>query len=139
MNISNFPIYYSKENLTVRFADYSNVILMPTICYIGVLGSLLSLIVTFKRDESNAKTLDFIFLNSSIDFIFLLTQSFLVVFRCGVLCPYGYKYASKFYEIYIFLYFGYILITSQVFLNIYVSYDRLKMFSAKLNNQKKSK
>lgn len=136
LNLSSLPVYYSKENLTVRFADYSNVFLLPTVCYIGVLFSILSLFVSFKSDESNAKTLNYIFLNSLIDFLFLITQSFLVVFRCGVLCPYGYKYASKFYEIYIFLYFGYILVTSQVLLNIWVAYDRLKMFSGKLTGQK---
>lgn len=136
MNLSSLPIYYSKENLTNRFVDYSNVFLLPSICYFGVVTSLICVTVTFKRDEAHAKSLDFIFLNSSIDFLFLIIQSFLFIFRCGALCPYGYTYSSKIYEIYIYLYVGYVLITSQVFLNIYISYDRLKMFSAKKTTQK---
>lgn len=136
MNLSELPIFYSKENLTTRFVDYSNVYLLPSICLFGIITSLVSILVSFKRDESNAKTLDFILINSLIDFSFLLIQSFLFIIRCGLLCPYGYTWFAKFYEIYIYLYIGYSLVSSQVFLNIYVAYDRIKMFSAKLSSQK---
>lgn len=134
---SSLAIYYSKDNLTTRFVDYSNVYFLPFVCLFGVITSFLCLLVTYKRDDSNGKTLDYIRINSAIDFIFLFIESFLFIIRCGTLCPYGYTYASKFYEIYIYLYFGYILVTSQVFLNIYVTYDRLRMFSGKLGNQKR--
>lgn len=131
------PIYYSKANLTTRFADYSNVYVLPSICAFGIVTSILCIIVSAKRDESNAKSLDYILLNSLIDFLFLLTQFFLFIIRCGDLCPFGYTYAAKFYEIYIFLYFGYVLVSSQVFLSIYISYDRLSLFSGKAYTQKK--
>ena len=131
------PIYYSKANLTTRFADYSNVYVLPSICAFGLVTSLLCIIVSAKRDESNAKSLDYILLNSLIDFLFLLTQFFLFIIRCGDLCPFGYTFAAKFYEIYIFLYFGYVLVSSQVFLSIYISYDRLSLFSGKAYTQKK--
>lgn len=136
MNYSDLPLYLSKENLTTRFVDYSNVFLLPSICYIGIVTSFVCLLVTFKREEAYAKTLDYIFVNSAIDFLFLLIESFLVIIRCGALCPYGYTFAAKFYEIYMFLYAGYILVTSQVLLNIYVSFDRLKMFSTKKSTNK---
>ena len=136
MNISSLPVYYSKENLTVRFADYTNVYLMPTICGFGIITSLICIIVSVKRDESNAKLFNYIAINSSTDFLFLWTQFFIVLFRCGTLCPYGNTYGWKVYEIYIFLYGGYVLVTSQVFLSIYIAYDRLRMFSAKSGNRK---
>lgn len=135
-NLTDLPIYYSKENLTTRFSDYSNVFMLPPICYFGVITNLICMIVSFRSDDSNDKTLNYIFINSVIDFFFLLIESFLVIIRCGILCPYGYKYASKFFEIYIYLYVGYTLVTAQILVSIYVSYDRLKIFSGKLTNKK---
>lgn len=142
-NIS-LPIYYSKENLTTRFFDYSNVYVLPSICIFGLATSLTCIIVAVKRDDrepstkanSNKKSFDYILLNSIIDFLFLLIELFVVVVRCGVLCPYGNKYGSKFYEIYIYLYVGYVLATSQLLLSIYIAYDRLSMFSAAASNKK---
>lgn len=136
MNYSELPIIYSKENLTNRFVDYSNVYLLPSICGFGIITSFICIVVSLKRDESNAKTFDYILLNSLIDFFFLLIECFLFFIRCGILCPYGYTWFAKFYEIYIYLYVGYVLISSQVFLNIYVAHDRLKMFSANKSAQK---
>lgn len=136
MNYSDLPVYYSKENLTNRFVDYSNVYLLPSICYIGILTNIVCLLVTFKRDDSNAKTLDFILINSFIDLLFLIIESFLFIIRCGVLCTHGFSYGAKVYEMYMFIFAGYVLVTSQVLLNIFVSYDRLRMFSAKKYNRK---
>ena len=130
---SEITIFNSKENLTNRFVDYSNVYLLPSVCGFGIITSFLCIVVSLKSDESNAKTFDYILLNSLIDFFFLLIQCFLFIIRCGILCPYGYTWFAKFYEIYIYLYVGYVLILSQVFLNIYVAHDRLKMFSATAN------
>ena len=136
MNISSLPVYYSKEEFTPRFVDYSNVYLLPPICAFGIATNILCIIVSSKRDESNAKSLDYILLNSIIDVIFLLIQFFLFIIRCGALCPYGYTYGAKFYEAYIYLFIGYVLVTSQVLLSMYIAWDRLNMFSGKLSSQK---
>lgn len=136
-NNSSLPIYYTKETLSVRYGDYSNVYLLPTICAFGIVTSSLCIIVSAKRDESNAKSLDYIFVNSIIDLPFLLLQIFTFIIRCGALCPYGYSFGAKFYEIYFFQYAGYIFVTAQVFLSMYVSWDRLSMFSGKVSGKKK--
>ena len=102
---------------------------MPSICGFGIITSLICIIVSVKKDASNAKLFNYIIFNSFIDLLFLSTQIFLVIIRCGTLCPYGNRY-------YIFLYAGYVLSTSQLFLSIYVAYDRLRMFSAKSGNRK---
>ena len=130
MNFS-LPIYYTKSNLTSLFVDYSNVVLLPSICFFGILTSIACILGSYKRDESNSTALCYILINSITDLLFLLIEFFVVIIRCGNLCPLGYTYFSKFYEIYAFLYIGYVLANSQVFFNIYISYDRLKMFSAK--------
>jgi hypothetical protein len=125
---STLPIYYSKNELTLRFADYFNVFVLPTICLIGMLTSLATWIVALrikKRDH----ILKYILTNSLIDFSFLMTQIFLPIFRCGTLCPFGYRYAAKFYELYIYLFFGYVLITFQAIFNFKMTLERLKIFS----------
>ena len=136
MNISSLPVYYSKVGLTPRYADYSNVYVLPPICAFGIATNILCIIVSAKRDESNAKSLDYILLNSVIDVVFLLIEFFLFIIRCGALCPYGYTYGAKFYEAYIYLFIGYVLVTSQVLLSMYIAWDRLKMFSGKLTAKK---
>lgn len=138
MNSTELPIFYSKENLTTKFQDYSNVVLLPSICLFGMLTSLACLIGSFHKEESNAKILNYIFINSFVDFIFLLTQFFSIIVRCGALCPYGYTYYAKIYEIYVFWFVGYSLVNAQVMFCIYVAYDRLKMFSNKIDNNRTS-
>jgi hypothetical protein len=140
MNFSlstNLAIYTTKENLTTRFVDYSNVYLLPSVCLFGMLTSLTTLAASFKHNESNVSIMTFIFLNSLIDFVFLLIQFWLVMIRCGSLCPFAFTYWAKFYEIYIYLYVGYILVSSQFILGIYVTIERLQMFSGKLSQTKK--
>lgn len=142
MNISNLPIYYTKLDLTSRYTDYSNVILLPLICAFGIATNVLCIVVAFKHDERErnaSKSLDYILINSFIDLIFLLFAFPLFVIRCGALCPYGYSFGAKFFEIYIYLYGGYTLVTSQVFLSIYVAHDRLSMFSGKVDVNKTKK
>jgi hypothetical protein len=137
MNNSSLPIYYSKESLSTRYADFANVYLLPSACGFGIITSFICVLVSFRGGESNAKSLDYILLNSLIDLLFLLCEIFVVIVRCGLLCPYGYTYGAKIYETYVFLYSGYILVTSQVLLSIYISYDRLSMFSGKVSAQKR--
>lgn len=125
-----YSIITTKTNLTVRIADYSNMFVLPPICVFGMLTSLGCLAGSFHQDEElNAKMLNYIFLNSLIDFVFLFIQFWLLLIRCGALCPYGYTYWAKFYEIYIYTFLSYVLATSQVILGIYVSIERLQMFS----------
>lgn len=138
MNSStNLPIYYSKQNLTTWYVDVLNFYFLPSICLFGIVTSLVCILVSQNRDESNAKSLEYIWINSIIDFVFLLLEIFIAIVKCGTLCPYGYSYAAKFYEVYFYLYVGYILVTAQMLLNIQVSYERLKMFSGKLTAAKK--
>lgn len=149
-NFSSLPVFNTKTVLSTRLADYSNVYFLPTICLFGMLTSLTSMIVSYRLHSSTrhsrrvskkelqhlCKTRDYILLNSILDFAFLLVESFLFIIRCGSLCPHGYAYASKFYEIYVYLYFGYVLITAQVFFNIYVAIDMLRMLNVNYSNSR---
>jgi hypothetical protein len=71
------------------------------------------------------------FIISICDMSFLMTQIWLVIIRCGSLCPYGYTYGSKFFEVYIYLFVGYVIITLAVMVDICVSIERLRSFDVK--------
>lgn len=127
--------YFNKSSLTSKFTDYSNVFWLPTICAFGVLTSLLNIFVVGRplrhhttHHQAEDHALLYILYNSLIDLFFLLTQFFLIIIRCGTLCPFGYTYGAKFYEIYVYWFVGYCLNTFQSMLNIYESVDRLHAF-----------
>lgn len=124
MSRRNLTIYYSKEELSERIYDYSNVYLLPSICLFGMATSGLSIIVSFKK-SLNENILKYIFINSLADFSFLLTQFFLLIIRCGTLCPYGYSYWANIYEIYVYWFLGYTIICFKVLVDISVSIERL--------------
>lgn len=136
MNNNSLPIYYSKDGLSSRFYDYSNTYYLPTVCFLGMITCTLCILGSFEKDNTKSQTLTFILINSCIDLLFLITQFFVFTFRCGTLCPFGYSYLSTLYEIEVFWFLGYALTNSQVLLGIYVSYDRLRMFSNVVNQNK---
>lgn len=134
MNIS-LPIFYSKEKISSRFFDFSNILILPAVCLFGLFTSSTCMLGSYKHDESNSRILNYIFLNSLVDFFFLLTQFWSFIIRCGAVCPYGYTYISKVFEIYIYSFLGYTLVNSQAIFSILVSFDRFKMFSSLNPNQ----
>src|SRR5579883_2357715 len=114
INNSLLPIYYSKENFSSRFYDYSNVFFLPMVCFFGMISSILCIVGSLKKDDSKTQTFTFMLINSIVDFLFLLSQFFIFSFRCGVLCSFGYSYMTTFYKIEFFWFGGYALVNSQV-------------------------
>lgn len=126
---SDLPIYYSKNELTSRLVDYGNVIFLPLICLFGIGANLTNIILTLRIAAKDTIT-RYILTNSIIDVIFLLTKLFLFIVRCGALCPYGYSYGSKIYEVYVFQMLSYIMVTFQSLQNVYFAFERLKFFKS---------
>jgi len=83
----------------------------------------------FNKARNNLMQ-NYMFVNSIADLVYLLVDFFLVIIRCGNLCPYGYAYASKFYELYIYLFVGYTIVTFLVVVDISVSIKKLLSFSS---------
>lgn len=128
-----------KESLTSRLIDYSNVYFLPVICLFGILTSICCLIVSGKKDTTkirNASNLKFITVNSLMDFIYLLTQFFIFIIRCGALCPFSYTYTATFYQTYVFWFLGYTVINAQVLFGIFMAYDRLRMLTKRRKSTK---
>lgn len=134
-NDSEIRIFYSKSQLTNILIDYSNVYFLPAICLFGMTTSLLNIIVSFSK-ELQKNVFKFILVDSIGDFLFLFIQFFLVIIRCGTLCPWGYSYISKLYEIYIYLFIGYVIIAFRVLVDLSVSLNRLLILSNIFKNSK---
>jgi hypothetical protein len=125
---SSLRVYYSLDTLSPRINDYSYVYVLPFICALGMSTNLASIVVALGIRPLD-HMLKYVLINGLLDFLFLLTRLFLFIFRCGSLCPYGYTYASKFYEQYVYLFLGYTLITFQALFNLIMTIQRLCLFS----------
>lgn len=114
INLTEVPSTLS----TSHIADLFNVYILPPICLAGVLLNLLSSIVSFHFRHN--RIFFYMLISSFSDMTFLFINFFLIIIRCGSLCPIGYTYASKVYEIFIYLYIGSTLLMFSSLLEILV-------------------
>ena len=127
--IQNETIYFSLYSLTAIITDIGNTYILPSICVFGILSNFISIIVLYKMDLKNSMY-KFMLIVSIKDFFYLFLPVFLTIFRCGALCPFGYKFGSKIYELYIYLFIGNTIMTFANMLDIFVSLNRLFAFSS---------
>ena len=123
------------EKLSPKIYDYSNLYYLSSICLFGIITSLMNITVLIKINKFNENIYLYMMINSVSDLCFLMTQISVAVTRCGSLCPYGYSYGSKFFEIYIYLYVGYIIVMFNALCETSVSIDRLLSFNSKNMNK----
>ena len=126
---TSYEIFFDKTSLTLRIYDYSNVYLLPAICAFGIITNALAIVVLLKINKLNENVYLYMMINTVADLLFLMTQISIVATRCGILCPYGYTYGAKFFEVYIYLYFGYIVVTFSALVDMSVSIDRVLSFN----------
>lgn len=123
-NVTDIKFYYSKRELSNIVTDYVNVFWLPFICVFGMVTNFFNILVALNKSFLQ-NPFKVILVDSIGDFSFLLIQSFLFVIRCGSLCPWGYTYTAKFYEVYIYLLIGYIIVAFRVIVDLSVSCNRL--------------
>ncbi|RNA36356.1 hypothetical protein BpHYR1_007041 [Brachionus plicatilis] len=134
MNISSTPselkIYGSLDELSEETIDLVNIYVLPSVCLLGIILNFLSIII-LVRLRFKTELYKFMLSISVSDFLFLLMSIFLVVFRCGRFCPYGYTYISKLYELYFYLYLGNVLLMFVLLVNLLICYNRIRSFSSR--------
>jgi hypothetical protein len=130
MNATSVPIFYSIESLSTRLLDYSNVYLMPAICLFGIFTNLVNILVTYRSTnvQRNDHIITYILINSILDLVMFSTQIFTIVIRCGTLCPYGYTFAAKVYEIVFYSFVRSFLVTAQAMFILHMTVENLKLF-----------
>lgn len=126
--LNRFKVYHNRSTLTNIFTDYSNVLILPSISLVGIIMNSISIFVSSKLDRSQLMNL-FIHVDSVLNFILCLISMFLPVIRCGSLCPYGYTYAAKVYEMYFFSYLKHCILLLSHILQGLMNINRLFAFS----------
>ena len=127
---SKLQYLYSVDSLTTKFLDYTNVFFLPLASLFGIITNMLSIIIIAFLNKKEFMN-NFMLTNSILNLIFSLINIFIVIIRCGSLCPLGYKFYSKVYELYIYLFVGNIIILTCVLMDLVVSLNRLFSFSKK--------
>jgi hypothetical protein len=121
-------VLVSKESLSDSLTDYVNVYVLPTICIFGMTTNSANIIVTWRLKMSD-HVLQYMLINSILDFLFLLTQVFVFVVRCGTLCSWDYTYLAELYDLFVYMFLCYIFITFQALFNLQMTMQRLLLFS----------
>ena len=129
MELNKLPIFNSTEGFSFLMYDYANTYILPFVCLFGVITSVINVKVLIKIKPNNNIN-KYLLVKSCCDLAFLITQFFIFLIRCGRLCSYSYSFAAKFYEAYIFRYFGYVLIFFNCSLDVSVSIDRIFSFKS---------
>lgn len=124
----NLTVYYSLDALSERVSDYSNVYVLPTICFLGILTNALTILVAVDKKIRSSNIFKYIIVMAISDIVYMLSQSPLFIIRCGTLCPYGYSRLAKMYELYVFWFVGYSIISFQFLLDMSISIERLIIF-----------
>ncbi|CAF0775405.1 unnamed protein product [Brachionus calyciflorus] len=120
----SIKIYFSLREITTELQDITNVFWLPSICIFGMFTSALNITVTFSKDL-NKNPYKVILVDSIGDFLFLMVQFPLFIIRCGAICPWGHSYVAKLFEIYVYLFCGYVIVCFRVLVDISVSFNRL--------------
>ena len=129
-DLKDIKIYNSTSQISTLFTDYANFIVMPLISFIGIVTNLASFVVALKLDKANLMHL-FILYDSFLNFILSFVSLFIIIVRCGSLCPYGYKFESKIYDLFVFLYSKHTILFVSHALKGLVAWNRLFAFSTK--------
>lgn len=136
-NSTNLKIYDSLNELTKRMSDFSNVYILPAICLFGIASNSIIILISARLIRQH-RIFSHVLITALSDLLFLVSQLPLFLIRCGILCPYGYSQWAKSYELYVFWFVGYSIVTFQFFLNISVSLERLILFfKVDLNSSRK--
>lgn len=130
----NLPTYYSRVVLSTQIQDLTNFYILPAVCVIGCVLTLLKIIVLLRRTLTG-RIYQFLLVIAVTDFIKLFTSAFLILFRCGSLCPYGYNYYAKYYEQYIYLYTGNVCTVYGTCISVVAVSDRLLSFYPNLSKR----
>ena len=76
----NLTIYYSRDSLSLRIYDYSNVFLLPAICLFGLFTGAINIFIIAKTGVTENIHL-YMMIGAVADFVFLLTQVFIAIIR----------------------------------------------------------
>ena len=124
----NYTIYTTLEVLSPRTLDYLNVYAQPVVAVFALLTSIVCVIVLSNK-RLKGPVFQHMLIDSICSTVYAFNNSFTWTFRCGSLCSYGYTYASKFFEIYFWIYIAKSIELFILLVEINLTALRLRSFS----------
>ena len=119
--------YTNLLSLSTRFIDDLQIV-QSIVSFVVFISSLAYAIVSLNR-KLKGVTYQHLAVDSVVCVIYAAIQCWTWIIRCGALCPYGYNYWSKLYDLYIFIYFKQTLDIFMMFVEIHLTYTKLQSFS----------
>ena len=116
------------SSITSKYTDYTNVIILPLISLFGATTNFMCILVSLKLNKAQFLNF-FIFIDSILNLLFCLISISLSIIRCGSLCAYGYKYESKLFELYAYLYVNNSILLAEILIQSVIALNRLLAFS----------
>lgn len=131
---SSLPIYYSVKSLSTDVQDITNFYFLPYVAVLGTILNVLKIIVLLNKNLVG-RMYQFLLIIAITDCIKLTTSSFMALFRCGSMCPFGYNYYAKLYEQFFFLYIGNLCTVYGTLMSIVAAMDRFLSFYPNANKK----
>ena len=139
----SLPVYNSTSQLSSRFQDLFNVIVIPSlisILFLLKIASIWSLVVIVRKNrKEKKKTLNMFYYMLAYEIGDLLQGIFATMgalFRCGSYCEMGYDFMVKVFDLALYTYGNIVIQQAQTFLEISFALERLEAFK-KIGNKKK--
>ena len=126
-------LYYSLDSLSFRISDYGYSYLIPTVCAFGIITNAITIIILVKGKLKGIMYKYMLFM-CIFEIIEMAINFWLMIVRCGTLCPYGYGYLSKVYEQYFYLYLHNVSIFYSNITELHIAFNRLNHFSKDLKS-----
>ena len=122
--------YYSLDGLSTRSNDILNVLIIPMVnVYIMICYLISSIVLSSKNLKGEINRL--LLVNSVTGVIMFALSNSSSITRCGTLCPWGYEYYSKAFELYIYLFVGRSAEVFGILTELNMLFLKLRSFSAK--------
>ena len=121
-------IYYSLQSLSSILIDTLNFYFLPFISMYSFICNILMVIV-FTNKRLNGDVYQYLLFDSLVGTFYFSISTFIFLIRCGVYCPYGYDYTSKFYELYLYFFIGKTVEVIIFLIDLYLCVIKYRAFS----------
>ena len=130
--------YDTIEGYPNRFNDSLVVYILPIINIYSFCCNVITAMI-LSKSKLTGDVNQYMLVESIITSIYCLISSFISIIRCGTLCPWGYDYLSKLYELYIFIFVGDSIEFFKFIINLIMSIIKYRSFSIQIRNQPNNK
>jgi hypothetical protein len=135
-NINKLPVFRNVMELTTSYIDIGNTFILPPICIIGIITSLICIIV-LKNIKLGVN--QYFYIASISDLIFSVTCFSIGFIRCGSFCSFGYSYIARIFELYVYTFLTNSCLLFSLLIDLLITIiKKLKSFSIKYRSMAKA-